>query len=603
MCGICGIVSCDPNERFDLGLIRPMRDTLSHRGPDDRGEYVGAGVALGHSRHAFQSWTDTEVIVHLYEEFGVDCLARLRGMFAFAIYDSRKRLLFMARDRIGKKPLYYHYDGRHLRFGSEPKAILACPEIHAEPDYKAIDCYLSLGYVPSPLSAFRGIAKLPPGHYLVFTGTEPEVRRYWQINYGPKLAISEQDACEEIVRRLTEAVKLRMISDVPLGAFLSGGVDSSAIVALMSQLSSRPVKTFSIGFDEPDFDETHYARLVSRAFGTEHHELIVRPDGMEALDKLIWHYNEPFADASALPTYYLCKFAREHVTVALNGEAGDENFAGYTRYAESRFLSYPSLLPPRLRAALGWMAEKTGEMLSGGRDTWRRLQLLGGALKGDPRLLYAVWMMNFDRLRKRSLYTPEFMARVAPVPTEEILLELFRRSGTNDLLDSTLYVDVNLYLPEAPLTKVDRASMAVSLEARSPMVDHEFMEFAARLPSRFKLRRNVGKFILKKAFADLLPPEVINRRKMGFGVPLVHWFRGVTKDFMTDILSSSRFLQRGYFEPSYVRNMLTEHQRGQRNWQGGLWIMLNLELWHRAFIDSVLPAARCSKPEAAVASA
>ena len=391
MCGICGVVSADHCERIDPHAVVAMRETLHHRGPDQAGLYVAPGVGLGHRRlsiidlrpegrqpmvnedgtvltvfngeiynfqglrrelsargHRFRSNTDTEVIVHLYEEYGADCIGRLRGMFALAIWDQSRRVLLLARDRLGKKPLFYRFDGRRLWFGSEPKAILAYPGLSAEPDLEAINHYVGFGYVPSPFSAFKGIKKLPPAHTLEFSDGRVRIQRYWRLNYGPKLKIDEHEAAGEILRRLTEAVRIRMISDVPLGAFLSGGLDSSAIVAIMAGLSSNPVKTFSIGFKEPEYDESAYARIVAERFATDHHEFVVEPEhAVDTIEKLVWHYNEPYADSSALPTYYLSRMTRDYVTVALNGDAGDENFAGYRRYSVNLLASHLIVALPR----------------------------------------------------------------------------------------------------------------------------------------------------------------------------------------------------------------------------------------------------------------
>jgi len=605
-----------------------MRDTLKHRGPDDAGTYLSSGVALGHRRlsildltpegrqpmanedgsvqlvfngeiynfaehrlwlqergHWFRSRTDTEVILHLYEELGVGCLAKLKGMFAFAIWDQRRRALFLARDRLGKKPLFYRFDGKRFVFGSEPKAILACSGITGEVDLSAINHYVAFGYVPSPMSAFRGIQKLAPGHYLVFANGKIEVRRYWHLYYLPKLIISEQEACEEIIRRLKQVVKLRMIADVPLGAFLSGGIDSSAIVAMMSELSSKPVKTFSIGFREPAYDETPYARIVAKQFGTEHHEFQVEPNALAIIDRLVWHYGEPYADSSALPTYYLSKIAREYVTVALNGDAGDENFGGYRRYSVNWFASQLSYAPAWLRKLTGRVISRVYQTVGSSQRSADRLRILGEVLSNDWRMGYARMAMQFDLAHRTLLYSPEFLSTNRDALPEDLILHLYQQSATRNVVDSTLFVDANLYLPDDLLVKVDIASMAVSLEARSPMVDHEFMEFVARLPVRFKMSGTKRKIILKKALARILPIEVLTRPKKGFGVPLDHWFRGEMNDFIRDIVLSPRSLQRGYFDATYVRRLVEEHCCGVRSWHEQMWNLLMLELWHREFID------------------
>lgn len=634
MCGICGIVSVDASERIDPRVLIRMRDTLIHRGPDDQGYFVGPGVGLGHRRlsiidlrpegrqplanedgsvqlvfngeiynfaehrewlisrgHRFRSRTDTEVIIHLYEEFGIECLKRLRGMFAFALWDEGRQLLFLARDRLGKKPLYYSFDGNKLLFGSEAKAILAHPGVNREPDPQALDYYVSFGYVPAPLASFKGLRKLQPAHYLTFERGRLNIGRYWKVHYLPKVEITEQEACTQIIERLTEAVKLRMISDVPLGAFLSGGIDSSAIVALMSKLSNTPVKTFSIGFKEPQYDETRYARIVARKFGTEHHEFTVEADATAVIDKLVWHYDEPYSDSSALPTYYLSKLTRDYVTVALNGDAGDENFAGYRRYLPNVVGQYLHKIPAPLRGLLGDSAFQGSRLFRNNREIAKKLRVLANTLLKDPRANYPRLMTNFDGDGKRNLYSQEFAERVNCDAADELILSLYSASDSEHIVDATLNVDLELYLPNDLLAKVDVASMAVGLEARSPMVDHEFVEFVARLPSRFKISGLTLKAIFKKALKDFLPESIIGRRKMGFGVPLDQWFRGHLSEFLRDILLSRRAEERGYFKRAAIEGLIDAHVGGGSDHQYRLWNLLMLELWHRRFIDAPMTSA------------
>ena len=628
MCGICGVASRDPRESVDAATIERMRDTLLHRGPDDCGCYIGPGIGLGHRRlsiidlrpegrqpmcnedgtvqivfngeiynfaehrewllehgHRFLSRTDGEVIIHLYEEFGLQCLSQLRGMFAFAIWDERKRLLFLARDRLGKKPLFYSFDGCRLIFGSEPKAILAWPGFKAEPDLEAIDRYVAFGYVPSPLSAFKGIRKLPPAHYLVFQDGKVDLQRYWQLRHLPKLKIGYQDACDEIIRRLTDAVRIRLVSDVPLGAFLSGGIDSSAVVAVMSQLSSKPVKTFTIGFNEPDYDESYYAREISDRFGTEHHEFIVEPNVEDVLERLVWHYNEPYADSSAVPTYYLSKLTRQHVKVALNGDGGDENFAGYYRHTTHLRSSYLRNSRALLRGFASRAMSHAFRFILPDFRTASLERLLSHVPSVVPELKYAEMMSQFDPWQRRNLYSAEFASSFRWSDDDEIICNLYREAASDNALDSALYVDASLYLPDDLLVKVDIASMAVSLEARSPLVDHELMEFAARLPARFKASGLNRKIVFKNALKKLLPPAILNRRKMGFSVPLEHWFRRELSGLARSVLLNKPFIERGYFNQSYVRTLVEQHLSGVRNWHNQLWNLLMLELWHRAYID------------------
>jgi asparagine synthase (glutamine-hydrolysing) len=627
MCGICGIVSTDRAAVIEPSVIRRMCDTLAHRGPDDQGVYLAPGIALGHRRlsiidlrpegrqpianedgtiqivfngeiynfaehyqwliargHRFRSRTDTEVIIHLYEELGVRCLDRLRGMFAFAIWDERKRRLFLARDRLGMKPVFYHFDGKRMLFASEAKAILTYPGFVREPDHAAIDSFNALGYVPGPRSAFKRISKLPAAHYLLLADGKIEIQRYWRLAFTPKLELSEEEACTQIVDRLTEAVRLRMISDVPIGAFLSGGIDSSAIVALMSALGSGPVKTFSIGFEEKSHDETNFARAVARQFGTEHHEFVVRPEGQEMLDRLVWHYDEPFADAAALPTFYLCKLAREYVTVALSGEGGDENFAGYPRYAYNSLAHYLQREPRVLRWMMWNAARVTGRLLPDSSRLAVRARQFGAMLGGDAERWAALSIVRPGAVSRRLLYTDAFAEDLGAGSLEDFLIEIFDDTD-GEGLDAALNLDLNVYLPYDLLAKIDIASMAVGLEARAPMVDHKFVEFVARLPTRFKRSGLSTKVIFRKAMKDILPKSILNRPKRGFSVPLDRWFRGQLKDLIRDILLSRRATERGYFSRDAVEAIIDAHTKGPADHQNQLWSFLMLELWHRMFID------------------
>ena len=627
MCGICGIVSTDPSAVIEPAVIRLMRDTLAHRGPDDQAVYLAPGVALGHQRlsiidlrpegrqpmanedgtvqivfngeiynfaehykwliergHRFRSRTDTEVIIHLYEELGVRCLDRLRGMFAFAIWDQRKRRLFLARDRFGQKPLFYHFDDKRLLFASEAKAILTYPGFVREPDPAAIDNYIALGYVPGPRSAFKGMSKLPPAHYLLLANGKIDIRRYWRLAFTPKLDLSEEEACIQIVDRLTEAVRLRMISDVPIGAFLSGGIDSSSVVALMSALGSRPVKTFSIGFEESAYDETTYARAIARQFGTEHHEFIVRPEGDELLDRMVWHYDEPYADAAALPTLYLCKLARQYVTVALSGEAGDENFAGYPRYVYPSLAHYLQQKPRLLRRMVRNAAGLGSRLLPPSGRLASRLRGVDAALGSDAKRTAARLIVWLNSASRRLLYTDAFADSLSADGPEEHIMRVFDDTD-GEGLDAALNLDLNLYLPYDLLVKLDIASMAVGLEARAPMVDHEFVEFVAKLPTRFKRSGLSTKVILRKAMKGILPKSILNRPKQGFSVPLDQWFRGQFKDLIRDTLLSRRAIGRVYFNRDVIEAMIVAHTGGHANHQNELWTLLMLELWHRVFID------------------
>jgi asparagine synthase (glutamine-hydrolysing) len=608
-------------------LIEAMTGILAHRGPDGDGVHVDGPLGFGHRRlaildlseagrqpmltsdgrfaitfngeiynflelradleqrgHRFRSNTDTEVLLAAYREFGVQAVDRLRGMFAFAIWDRATRTLFAARDRLGKKPLYYMLDRDGIAFASEPKAFLADPGFTPAPDLEAISHYLSYQYVPSPFTAFRGVQKLPPAHYLLVTDGQVRTERYWKLRYTPKRRITSEEACEELLGRLKEAVRLRLISDVPLGAFLSGGVDSSIIVALMAQLGSGPVKTFSIGFEEKEFDELPYARMVARRYGTDHHEFIVRPDAEQIFPSLVWHYNEPFADSSAIPTYYLSQLTRQHVTVALNGDGGDENFAGYTRYLPSQGL--PGLCE-QLPASVRRLACAAAQALPSATrsDAWpARARRWAERLSMSPEERYACGMMQFWPSLKADLCTEEF-TRVGGRDSREIMLDAFRTTEAAELREAFLDADIAHYLPDALLAKVDIASMAHGLEARSPFLDHDFMEFAAGLPFDLKLRGRETKHLLKRAARPLLPSEIIDRPKKGFSVPLNHWFRNELKDMAYDLLLDRRAVERGHFRPAMVERLLNEHVQGIRDWSEQLWNLLMLESWYRTFID------------------
>ena len=603
-----------------------MCELIAHRGPDGQGVWVDGFVGLGHRRlaiidlspsgrqpmatsdgavwvtfngeiynflelrdeleargHRFQSRSDTEVLLAAYREYGVECLAKLRGMFAFAIWDAPNRRLFIARDRAGKKPLHYWVDRDGIAFASEPKAFLADPSFEPRPCLRALAEYMTYQYVPQPLSAFEGVAKLPPAHYLLVENGNVTIRRYWKLSYQRKLRISDEEACEALLDRLREAVRLRLISDVPLGAFLSGGVDSSLIVALMAELSGH-VRTFSIGFEDAEFDERPYARLVAQRYGTDHCEMVVRPSATEIIPKLVWHYNEPYADASAIPTYYVSEMTRRHVTVALNGDAGDENFGGYTRYlgdsVEARFDRSPAAVRHAVAAVAAHVPVRTRNRSLSNRAA-RFLQRLSDV----PHRRYARRMMHFAPEMQAEVCTPEFAAALGDRSPFDLLDDAHRVSDAPDAVDLMLDLDVNRYLPDCLLVKVDIASMAHGLEARSPMLDHVFMEFAASLPSSMKVRNGVTKYILKQAAGPLLPDENISRAKRGFSPPLRSWFRDTFGDYARDILGDGRFARRGYFRMDVVSRLLDEHRRGVDAWQKELWNLLMLELWHRTFID------------------
>jgi asparagine synthase (glutamine-hydrolysing) len=607
----------------DEGLLRRMNDALLHRGPDEGGVRAEPGVGLAMRRlaiidvaaghqplsnedgtvwvvfngeiynfeslrgelekkgHVFRTRSDTETIVHLYEEEGPTCVARLRGMFAFALWDRPRRRLILARDRFGKKPLYYFEKNGVLAWASELQALHLHPDFPREMDPEALDMYLSLQYIPSPRTIYRGVRKLAPAHRLVIEKGNLTVERYWDLPVNPvESPMDLAEAKTEIRRRLSSAVKDRLISEVPLGAFLSGGVDSSAVVAEMSALSSRPVKTFSIGFEEQDFSELGYARLTARRFATEHTEFVVTPDMADVLPRLARHYGEPFGDASALPTYYVARATRRHVTVALNGDGGDENFAGYERYMVLRVLEAARRVPPSLwRAGAGLLS------LFPDQDTARGLlrkarRFFEAASLTDPAVRHLSTVRFFAESDKEKLYTPEFRARLGGGGAEGYLRGFFDKFRDLPFPQRNLAVDLETYLPECLMTKVDVASMAVSLEARSPFLDHEFVEFVAGLPGRWKLRGVRGtKWILKEAYRGVLPDQILDRPKMGFGIPLGRWFRGPLKGLFQETVLSESARAWGVFRPGALAALWEDHQSGRRDHGYKLWALLMLELW------------------------
>ncbi len=621
MCGIAGVLRQD-GARVDETLLGRMTNVLAHRGPDGAGVVVDGPAGIGHRRlsiidlstggqpmvaddgavcityngevynyqalreeltargQVFRTTSDTEVILRGYEAWGVDVLPRLRGMFAFAIWDARRRRLFLARDRFGIKPLVYSWDGRSLLFGSEIKAILQDPSVPRDLDLEAVRDYFTHLFVPGPRTIFRTIQKLPPACYLLCSadGGPPEVRRYWTLEMRPEPSVPEAVWIRRLDEILDETVRLHMVSDVPLGAFLSGGVDSSTVVAYMAQASPEPVKTFSIGFDEADFDELAYARLVAHRHGTDHFEMVVKPDVVDILPRLAWQFDEPFADASAVPTYCVSKITREHVTVALSGDGGDEGFAGYRRYGEALGLRWIDTRPLALVKPLLAAVAACLPVGVRGRGFLDLLAL--------PPVLRYFRMMSFQREDTlRALLSPDVVAAVSPRPDPGAFQRLAAEVSEGGDLSKLQYIDFHHYLPDDILTKVDRTSMLTSLEARVPLLDHVLVEFAATIPEALRHHAGIGKHILKRAVADRLPAETIRRRKMGFGVPLAAWFRGDLREFVRDLLLDRRARQRGLVRPEAVEIMLEDHLRGRRDLSQQIWSLVCLELWCRTWWD------------------
>lgn len=625
MCGIAGFAGnsdgLSKDERSEI-LDRMCR-VIRHRGPDDQGVMIAEGVALGMRRlsiidlagghqpisgedgsvtvvfngeiynyrelqreleakgHSFRTSSDTEAIVHAYEEYGASCLESLRGMFAFAIWDKSKRELFLARDRAGKKPLYYTLTRKGtLIFGSELKTLLQHPETEREIDITALDGYLTFGYVPDPLSIFQGVFKLPPGHHLTFSDGRVSVEQYWDFRYEVVESRPADDYLEELRALLDEAVKMRLVADVPLGAFLSGGIDSSTIVGLMSRHTDRPVKTFSIGFNEDEYDELRFARLAAKRFATDHNEFIVTPEICHIVDELAWHLDEPFADSSAIPTYAVSKLAREHVKVILSGDGGDELFGGYTRYLIDRKRSGFAKLPRVIRHGL--MQPLSRKLPDG---AWGRNYLHNVAL--DPVHRYLDSISYFTRLNKASLYSTGLRSKLDGSDPATSLFEEYAHRGTSgEPLDTLLYLDSKTYLPGDILTKVDRMSMAVSLEARVPLLDHKLIEFVTRIPAGLKMKGTETKHIFKKAVRGLVPDEILDRPKQGFGIPIRKWINQELRGYIRDMLFDQRTRERGYFNQNYIVSLLDEHDRARRDHTSPLWALFMLELWHRTFIDA-----------------
>jgi asparagine synthase (glutamine-hydrolysing) len=533
--------------------------------------------------HQFYTHSDTEVIVHLYEEMGADCVTKLRGMFAIALYDEREQSLLLARDRIGKKPLYYALHEGRLYFGSEIKAILAAAPELAEVNPEAVLQFFYFGYIPDPNSAFQQIAKLPPGHLAEYRNGEVKVRQYWDLPAYGTYDPGSDDAClEEMEAKLAEAVRIRLISEVPLGALLSGGVDSSIVVALMARESSSPVKTFSIGFEKQDFNEAEYARLVAERFHTDHHELIVDPNIAETLDWLSYMMEEPFGDSSMIPTLHVSRMARQQVTVALSGDGGDEMFAGYGRYAvnleRQRFEVIPAWLGNVYR---NHVYPRLPMDVKGRKLAWNI------TLPSRDRYLDGISFLPALN-RDRNLFCDDFVehSRAYTDPLRQFQ-RYYDDAPADDQLSRLLYLDTKTYLTADIMTKVDRMSMATSLEMRAPILDHVFMEWVTSLPVKYKLRDGKRKFILKKLAERLgVPSALLHRRKQGFALPLVHWMRNELKDTLLQVLEDPRTQQRGYFRPKAVRSLVDEHFRGRRDHSGVLWLLLVLELWHRNFIEA-----------------
>jgi len=633
MCGICGFARTPEGPRPDPGLLGRMCRTIVHRGPDDEGIYADGLVGLGNRRlsiidvagghqplsnedgtvwiayngeaynfaevrdelagrgHAFRTRSDTETIVHAYEEWGLDFVHRFRGMFAFALWDKRTERLFLFRDRVGVKPLYYTRlpDGA-LVFGSELKAILVHPGVHRQVDPAALDLYLTLEYVPAPLSMFKGIFKLPAGHYLVYDRGRIEIHPYWDVlaagdaGDGGGRSSSPADLQDELYSLLRESVKLRLVSDVPIGAFLSGGVDSSTIVGLMRELGADPLRTFSIGFKDRTYNELAHARRIAERFETAHEELILEPRALELTEKLVRHLDEPLGDFSIFPTYLVSEMARRHVTVALSGDGGDELFAGYEHYQAQKIARRFGVAPAGRLLGKATARLRPSDKKKG---AWNKLRRFTQGFDHEAGDRHFRWMMFLTEGTKRELYSPAFaeaLGGIGPIRGRDPLAGHFAAMEGFDRTTAELYLDLKTYLVDDIMVKVDRMSMAVSLEAREPLLDHKLVEFAFRLPGRLKLRGGTTKWIFKKSVERLLPRETIYRPKEGFSIPIKHWLKEDLRELVRDTLSEKRLREGGFFRPATVGRMIDDHLAGRENCSHEIWALFVFEVWRQTYL-------------------
>jgi asparagine synthase (glutamine-hydrolysing) len=628
MCGIAGILVSGGAAEADVPVIEAMTRALAHRGPNAHRTLVDGPIRLGHRRlavidpgphadqpmasadgtlqivfngeiynhdderrrlsglgHRFRTRTDTEVVLALYREHGEECVAHLRGMFAFGIWDSPRRRLFLARDRFGKKPLYYSARGGRFAFASEIKALLQDPAIPGDVDPTALHEFLSFDYVPGPGTAFRAIEQLPPAHAAVVDGRGVRRWRYWTADREASPCVRDVgEAAEGILERLRDAIRVRLMSDVPLGVFLSGGLDSSAIVALLRQLTTGPIHTFALGFEEPGRDERPAARLVADRFDTEHHEFAFRPDLETHLDAVVAHYDQPFSDPSMLPTWELARQARSSIVVALTGEGGDEWFAGYDRYVKMALAARWYRVPaPVRRAATATVDRLFAAARDGGLP--RRLRDFFALGRQPQAELFARFLLHFDHTLKRRVYTPAFWDAVGGRDAADGLRVRLDAAPGGDAVNALLDVDAESYLPDDLLVKVDMATMRHGLEARCPFLDPALVQYVRRLPGDWKLHGVTTKWILRRALRGLLPASVVSSRKRGFGPPVHRWLRGALRQRAYAVLTDRRTEQRGYFDPVAVRTLLDDHASGRRNYGHELWNLLVLELWHRAVVD------------------
>ncbi len=617
MCGITGVLFFN-NDYVDKDLLKQMNNTISYRGPDGEGYFIDKNIGLGHRRlaiidlsengkqpmsnedesiwivfngeiynfqelrkqleekkHIFKSNTDTEIIIHLYEEYGEKCLGFLRGMFAFAIWDSNKKQLFLARDRFGKKPLVYYIDNERIIFASEIKAIIEDSSVKRIIDNNALSHYLSFGYIPAPLSIFNNIKKLLPAHYMIIENTgNIIIKKYWDVKFN-ETNFSEEYYSKKILELIDESTRIRMISDVPLGAFLSGGIDSSTVVAMMSKNSNIPIKTFSIGSEEESYNELKYARIIAEEFNTEHKEFVVKPNAIDILPKLVWYYNEPYSDSSALPSYYLAKLTKRYVTVALNGDGGDENFGGYDRYAIEKAMNIYNIIG--LNKVIKPIIHSIPEPLTY-KNRIRQMKRFVNVSNLNKDERYVNLLTTFDENEKDKIFIENRFGE-----SNNLMIQEMNNCNSKDQLNKILYIDMKRYLPDDLLVKMDVATMANSLETRSPLLDNILTEFMFTVPTRLKLNGFNKKYILKRTLTGIIPKKIIHRKKQGFGIPLGSWFRNELKNYSHDLLTSNEFKKRYLFNNNEIINILDNHKRTDNG--NKIWNMICLELWFREFID------------------
>lgn len=621
MCGICGIYNAQSKEPVSAELLAHMINSLSHRGPDDSGSYLDGSMGLGFARlsiidltgghqpmsnetgdiwlvfngeiwnykelrkeliekgHYFRTNSDTETIVHAYEEYGVNCVARLNGMFSFAIWDAPRRRLLLARDRAGKKPLYYTQVNGSLLFGSEIKSLLYHPDVKRKADTQALADFLSVRYVPGPATLFENIYKVLPGHWLLYENDTLKEECYWDYTFGQTDNRPLEEYMQGVRQHVHRAVEERMIADVPVGAFLSGGVDSSIVTGIMSQLTNQPIQTFAVGFDEEGYSELPYAKLAADHFGTEHHELVVKSSDLAAYWPLLtWHRDEPVSEPSDLGVYLVSRLARKYVKVVLSGEGGDELFAGYPKYVVDWMARYYHILPISIRDGM------ITPLLDQLPYSMRKLKIAARNLSQPVPQRWMSWFGIFNSQLKEKILSDTTKASIN-IDSSRVFERWLKNNPQRDDLSSMLYLDTKIWLPDNLLMKGDKMTMAASLEARMPLLDYHLTEYAASIPSKVKVKSFKAKYLLKRTFADFLPEAILTRKKMGFNVPTGIWFREGQRNLITRLLLSERARDRGYLNNAFVAKLLRDHLEGKTNYQAQLFTLASLELWFRVFID------------------